>query len=475
MSVALLLPTPRDTELAARLLADEAITAVRCDTVFDLERALEGEVGAVFVAEEWLSTGAQRVLGDTVVRQPGWSDLPILVLARVGSDSHHLARITSELGNATVLERPLRVATLTSAARSALRARWRQYQIHAQLEALEHARAQLDVAARRKDEFLAILGHELRNPLAPIRNALQVLLQRAKPRSDEHALMSMMRRQVDHMVRLVEDLIDVARVTRGTVELRCRPARVSEVLRSAVELSQPLIDAGQHALHVDVQDDALLVMADPVRIAQVFSNLLNNAAKYSPPGGRIDVTVAREGQQAVVTIVDAGVGIEPAVLPRVFDLFTQGNQGPHRAKDGLGIGLTLVRTLVELHGGTVSAHSEGPRRGSTFCVRLPLLEGDALPATPELVEPAAEVATPNALRVMVVDDNVDAAETLGMLLSSMGVDHRIAFEASMHCASPATSIRTRCSSTSACPGWTVTNSRDACAMHPAARRACSLH
>lgn len=425
LRVPLLLPTPRDTVLTARILAAAGIETVSCRSPGELAEVLRGEVGAVMIAEEWLSAGAHEVLSENLTRQPAWSDLPAMVVARGGTDSRVIGRLVDSLGNATLLDRPLRIAALTSAARAALRARARQYQIRAQWEALEQARAQLAEAARRKDEFLAMLGHELRNPLAPIRAALQLLTATPPSATPPHELLATMQRQVEHMVRLVEDLVDVSRLTRGAIELRRERIDLSEALRSAVELSMPLIERGGHDLRVLWPPTPMVLDADPVRLAQVFGNLLNNAAKYSPPGTRIEVVARRDRDECVVEFADQGIGIEPDVLPRIFELFTQGRAEPHRARDGLGVGLSLVRTLVSLHGGTVSASSPGPGRGSRFTVRLPL----ASRQTPATAQAAPQpLATPSpALRALVIDDNRDAANTLAMLLDWLKVEHRVAY------------------------------------------------
>ena len=423
LQILLLLPTQRDTQLAARVLCDEGLSATGCKDHGILRDALRDPVGAVFVAEEWLAHGAGETLADFAAQQPAWSDLPIVVVARSNSDSAQLVQLLDRLGNASLIERPARVAALTSAARTALRARQRQYQIRAQLEALEQARAELDAAAKRKDEFLAMLGHELRNPLAPIRNAIEVLV-RTVERPRERSMLGMMRRQVDHMVRLVEDLVDVARLTHGTIELRLQAVTLQDVLQSAVALSRPLVESGKHSLEVDVPEAPLAAMADPTRLAQVFSNLLNNAAKYSAPGGAIRLSLRQHGDAAVVEVSDRGIGIEAEMLPRIFDLFTQGPHLPQHARGGLGIGLSLVRSLVRLHHGAVEVHSDGPGLGSVFTVRLPLL-----PSAPRAARTGAAVdfTVPAGMRVLVVDDNVDAAETMGMLLTALGIDHSVAF------------------------------------------------
>jgi signal transduction histidine kinase/putative methionine-R-sulfoxide reductase with GAF domain len=224
---------------------------------------------------------------------------------------------------------------------------------------------------RRKDEFLATLAHELRNPLAPIRTGLEIL-KVAGDGERGKKLRDMMERQVGHMVRMVDDLLDVSRITRGKVELRKERVELGAVVESAVETSQPLIQAARHSLDVELPAKPLLLDADPTRLAQVFANLLNNAAKYTPAGGRIRIAAALDGAGVVVRVEDTGVGIPADMLPKVFDMFIQVGRSIDRAQGGLGIGLTLVRELVLLHGGTIDAASDGPGRGSTFTVRLPL-------------------------------------------------------------------------------------------------------
>jgi len=222
---------------------------------------------------------------------------------------------------------------------------------------LKQAEAALREADRRKDEFLALLSHELRNPLAPILTAAELMQLRgdvATPREREVIV-----RQAKHLVRLVDDLLDVSRVARGKVTLSKRPVELAAVVAKAVEAAGPLLEQRRHALHVAVPPDRLTVEGDEVRLTQVVSNLLTNAARYTPPGGRIDVTGARERNEVVLRVRDNGTGIEPALLPHLFDMFVQGPRGPDRAEGGLGLGLSLVRTLTALHGGTVSAHSEG--------------------------------------------------------------------------------------------------------------------
>ncbi|MDC3954011.1 GAF domain-containing protein [Polyangium jinanense] len=286
--------------------------------------------------------------------------------------------------------------------------------------AIENARLydELRDQDRRKDEFLATLAHELRNPLAPIRTGL-TLLQMARDEAQARRIREMMERQVGHMVRMVDDLLDVSRITRGKVELRKARVELGTVLESALETSRPLIEAAGHVLSVSLPTEPLWLMADPTRLSQILANLLNNAAKYTPAGGRIRVAAEREGAHVVVRVEDTGVGIPPEMLPKVFDMFTQVGRSIERAQGGLGIGLTLVRRLVELHGGTVEAASDGPSRGSIFTVRLPLGAAEEAKAVGPSGDAPAKGAT-GGLKVLVVDDNVDGAESLAELLQLTG-------------------------------------------------------
>lgn len=277
-------------------------------------------------------------------------------------------------------------------------------------------------ADRRKDEFLATLAHELRNPLAPISNALHVLKRAGAPPQTEK-LIGMIERQATHLIRLVDDLLEVSRISCGKVELRRERIDLAAVVGQAMETSQPLIQAGRHETNLSLPSQSLVVDGDPVRLAQVFANLLNNAAKYTEPGGCIWVRAERVGDEAVVSVRDNGAGISPDMLPRVFDLFAQGDRHRECAHGGLGIGLALVRSLVELHGGRVEARSAGLGQGSEFIVRLPLA---ARPADEAQVERGEATAHGSARRVLVIDDNQDVADSLAMLLETFGVEVRTA-------------------------------------------------
>jgi signal transduction histidine kinase/ActR/RegA family two-component response regulator len=286
-----------------------------------------------------------------------------------------------------------------------------------------HAEQVLRDADRRKDEFLATLSHELRNPLAPLRNALE-LLRRAgnDPRVKDRAL-AIMGRQLHQLVRLTDDLLDVSRITSDRMELRRAHLDLRTVVSSAVETTQPLLDAAGHVLTVDLPVEPLWIDADYTRMAQAFANLLNNAAKYTERGGRITVSARREGDDVVASVTDTGIGIDSHLMPRIFDMFMQVDRSSDRAQSGLGIGLTLAKRLIELHHGRLEARSEGRGRGTTFEVRLP-----AVSAPSERRETAKTVGHPAAAscRVLVAEDIPDAAEMLRLMLESMGHEVRVA-------------------------------------------------
>jgi signal transduction histidine kinase/ActR/RegA family two-component response regulator len=281
------------------------------------------------------------------------------------------------------------------------------------------AEGELAEAARRKDEFLATLAHELRNPLAPVRNSLH-LMRLAGPGSEAvkaGPLLDLMERQVAHLVRLVDDLMEVARITRGRIELRPERIDLAAALRSAAEAADAKVRHARCTLELKLPPEPLWVRADPVRLAQVFVNLLDNAAKYSAADGRIVVTLRREGDEAAVSVCDTGAGIPAEMLARVFDLFAQVDRTLDRAQGGLGIGLALARNLLELHGGRIEARSEGVDCGSEFLVHLPLAAAADPAAAPE---DAPEAALGDTHRVLVVDDNRDAADTLAPSLRRAG-------------------------------------------------------
>jgi signal transduction histidine kinase/ActR/RegA family two-component response regulator len=284
--------------------------------------------------------------------------------------------------------------------------------------------ARLKDADRHKDEFLATLAHELRNPLAPIHNGLQLMRMDGRDGTKIEQALTMMERQLGQMVRLVDDLLDVSRINQGKLELRTERIDLAAVLLSAVETSRPLIEQMGHHLHVELPGESVVVDADLTRLAQVFANLLNNAAKYSERGGRITLWAGRQGGEAVVSVRDTGIGIAADQLPSLFEMFSQVKSAIERSQGGLGIGLSLVRRLVDMHGGRIDAHSEGPGKGSEFVVRLPVSATSA----PALQIDEGRGKTKTGLRILVVDDNRDSADSLAQLLRLMGGNTRTAYD-----------------------------------------------
>jgi len=415
-------PTSRDGDITSELLHTAGIETLQCRDLPALVEELNQGAAATLIAEEHLSGGQRMPLSAWLSRQPPWSDLPILILTRPGADSPESAEAWRTLGNVTLLERPTRVTTLLSAAQTAIRARSRQYQIRGHLtERLRNEQA-LRTADRRKDEFLATLGHELRNPLAPISNSLEIMKLSGAfddPRTVQAC--AVMERQVHHLNRLVDDLLEVSRITRGVIEVKKETLDVTTIVREAIDTSRPVLDNLRHELTIDLDTEPMCVGGDPVRLTQVFANLLNNAAKYTNHGGHITVSTRREGSDALVSVKDNGIGIEPSVLPQVFDMFMQVDRSTRRSQGGLGIGLTLVRSLVGMHGGTVEARSDGPGLGSEFIVRLPLLVDSQAPIAPNRrVEPLP------ARRILIVDDSRDGGESLATLLRVLGAEVSLA-------------------------------------------------
>jgi PAS domain S-box-containing protein len=293
------------------------------------------------------------------------------------------------------------------------------------LEAAHASRARAELANRSKDEFLAMLGHELRNPLAPIVVALRLIKMRGHDHSNRE--LTIIERQVEHLTRLVDDLLDVSRITRGTVQLRRETLEIAPVIAKAVEMASPLLEQRQHHLVVEAAEEGLAIDGDGVRLAQVVANLLTNAAKYTDPGGHITVRAALDEEDVIIQVTDDGIGMAPALVDGVFDMFVQGKRSLDRSEGGLGLGLTLVRNLVELHGGSVAACSAGLGQGSMFQVRLPAVENIRVaPPTEGAAVPPAR--TGGHRRVLLVDDNNDVAEVMGEVLSAAEYDVAVAHD-----------------------------------------------
>ena len=411
--------TARDATLTAGLLQRAGIDSVECKSAAQMVAETRIGAGALLIAEEVLGEAEMPDLVELLRKQPPWSDLPVLIVASPGAVSTTIIEAMDVLANVTVVERPLRIFTLITAVRSALRARERQYQLRSLLDGLHQA-------DQRKTEFLATLAHELRNPLAPISTALSILLIESRQDDAARRHFEMMRRQVQHMVRLIDDLMEVSRITRGKIELKMEVLALDRVIQDAIELSRPALEASAHRLHVAIEADDWRVLGDRVRLTQVFSNLLNNAAKYTPAGGRIEIRAARGPACARVSVCDNGVGIPAGMLEAIFDMFVQVNDTSRTAQGGLGIGLTLVRSLVELHGGSIQAASAGIGQGTEFRVELPLLHGVPAQAA---AAPAQAPTAPLAENVLIVDDNSDAADSLAALLRVLGARTLVAYDA----------------------------------------------
>jgi signal transduction histidine kinase/CheY-like chemotaxis protein len=417
--ILVLAPTGRDAALTADVIRESNLAPTVVLSVQHLCDELAYGAGAIVLAEEALSDLAIDCLNLALARQPAWSEIPIILLTSGGMTTRSSARTAKMLeprANVTLMERPVRVLTLISAVHSAVRARKRQLEVRDLLaEKDATVRRQAD-DVRRRDEFLAMLGHELRNPLATIRNAVELLEQEADDPATAAEHRAIIERQATHLAQLVDDLLDVSRITMGKILLRRTPVDVADVVRRAAESVRPTIAGQQQSLTVRVGGRPLIVEGDPVRIEQVVLNLLTNANKYTPAGGRIELSADVERGQVVVRVRDSGIGISPEMLPRVFEPFSQADTSLHRSKGGLGIGLTVVKRLVEMQGGSVSVTSDGEGRGSEFVVRLPL--------RPDLhvAAPAATERPRTTRRVLLVEDAPDARKVMAALLERWGHD-----------------------------------------------------
>jgi signal transduction histidine kinase len=353
--------------------------------------------------------------------------VPIIFVTAGAADRQRRFR-GYETGAVDFLNKPIEPDILRSKASVFFELYQQRHQIAAQRDELKAYAEALTEADRRKDEFLATLAHELRNPLSPIRNGLDIL--RASPTAPKaEEIRDMMDRQLSHLVRLVDDLLDVSRVSQGKVELRKEQIALGDLIKTAVEASNPLISAGRHELILDLPDGEVWLDADLTRLSQVVSNLLNNAAKYTPEGGRILLSARRDRDEVAIAVSDNGIGIPADMLPRVFDLFTQVRDNLDRSHGGLGIGLALVKQLVEMHEGSIAAESAGPGKGSSFRLRLPVVDAAAPAAA---AEPSPPVARQDArLKVLVVDDNFDVAQTTGWMIEAIGHDYRMVHESKL--------------------------------------------
>lgn len=430
-------PSPDDPDNSIRLALLAAIVESSDDAI--VSKTLEGRI------QSW-NVGAARIFGYTaeeaigqpitIIIPPELHDEERRILEQVGSgkrvDHFDTIRVTKDGRRISIslTVSPIRDSrgVIVGASKVARDVTERKRSEQALLESerrLKTNEEALRDADRRKNEFLALLAHELRNPLAPIRYALAANKKPGRTPEQIKRSEEIMERQVMHMSRLLDDLLDVARITRSTLELKKVPTELTFVVGSAIDTARPLLEAKHHTLSLDLPKHTDRLEADPVRLAQALSNLLINAAKYTDPGGQIQLRAAREGNEMVIAIRDNGVGISADMLPRLFTMFTQAPGALSRAEGGLGIGLALVRGLAKLHGGTVEAHSDGPGKGSEFVVRLPIGAPIAEARDNERLQRGFDAGA--GLKILVVDDSVDAADSCVTLLQLSGHDVQAAY------------------------------------------------
>jgi signal transduction histidine kinase len=409
-------PNASDCELTVALLRESGVNAQAFPDLYCLSRTIGGTVGCALIVEDALVESEVDGFREALRTQPAWSDLPIIIVASLETVSNTLVeRAFPDTGNVTLLGRPLSPSVLVSTVRCALRSRARQYQVRDLIR-------ERDQSLQRRDEFLAMLAHELRNPLAPIRNAvhLQKMLNINDPVFEKTR--TLIDRQVINMTRLVNDLLDVSRLELGKVQIQRQKMNLNDGVLAAVDTCTEVMRERKHTLHLDLSVTPLLIEGDSVRIEQIVCNLLTNAAKYTPVGGDIKVSTFYQGQHAVLAVEDTGVGIPADMAESIFDLFTQNKRTLARSEGGLGIGLTVVRRLIELHGGAITVTSPGEGQGSRFVVRLPAAAAAAagVPAR----APSTSTASVKR-RILVVEDNADIRESLDMLLKVWG--HEVHF------------------------------------------------
>ena len=406
-------PAGQNAALCHKVLDMARIDCHVCETVGELRQELMQGAGAVLTVEEALSASGFRLLADYVEQQPNWSDLPILLLTHRGGDSLLVRRAVISLGNLTLLERPVRTVTLIAALHAQLRARDKQYQMRE--------------VTRRKDEFLASLGHELRNPLAPIRTSAALLPNLFPDSEPAERVKQVIERQVVHLTRLVDDLLDVARITSGKIELQRGPIQFGVVMRHVLELSQQAATAKRIHLDQDLPGEDIVLEADYARVVQIYSNVLSNAIKFTPQGGRVALRARREAGMLCVSVHDTGIGLDAEAIPKIFNMFEQSRTVTGQMSSGLGIGLSLARQFAHMHGGSIEARSPGIGQGSEFVIKLPL-PGQPTAAPVAAQAHAAEAGTGRRTKVLVVDDNRDAADSLGALFEMENFDVSTAYD-----------------------------------------------
>ena len=406
--VLILAPTGRDAALAQRILMEAGVRADVCQSVEEIARQC-CEAGALLIAEEATHAENFELLSAELEKQPAWSDLPVLIFAANTTSEAHM-RSWDRIGrraNITLVDRPVRIKTLLSAVHTALRNRRQQYEVRRLME-------QLESRLRERDKFLAILGHELRNPLTAILLSAQTI----HPEDPESITpqVETIERQARQLSRLVNDLLDISRVTAGKIRLKKEPMDLNRCVRHALEAMDAMFRENELTVNLDAETPELWIVGDPVRIDQILTNLLTNAVKYTRQGGTIGIQTRPMDGVASVVIDDDGVGIAPEMLERIFDLFAQVDDTIDRSRGGMGVGLTLVRNLVELHGGSVHVHSDGVDSGSTFEFRLPLATDVKKQPTPQRTVGRRD----GHRRIVLIEDNPDIRRLLEVKLRALG-------------------------------------------------------
>jgi signal transduction histidine kinase/CheY-like chemotaxis protein len=420
--ILILAPTGRDAVLIESVLSQAGIYAEPCRDMAMLCHQLTRGAAALLLAEESLATSDFENFRTLLTHQESWSDLPVLVLTSGGFASRISLDTTGLLEascNVTLLERPLRRETLISATQAASRARRRQYQTRDLLN-------QLKSSVRQRDEFLAMLGHELRNPLFTIRTAIELLNQVGSYDPQIIQTHTIIERQTQHLGHLIDDLLDVARITQGKISLKVSALDLNQVATNCIEALEVSGASKSHSVSTELCRHPLMIEGDQVRLEQIFNNLLTNALKYTPAGGRIALVITHENEEAVIRISDTGMGIDPKLQPHIFDLFTQAKRSLDRSQGGLGIGLTVTHGLVQMHKGRISVQSNGLGKGSTFEVRLPLIAGMDSEATPSSHESDLSPTEKAGHKIVVVEDNEDARILMSYLLQHRGFQVQVA-------------------------------------------------
>ncbi len=416
--VLVFMPTGRDATLVCSTLAKAGIDAQSCADSDELAREMAVGVGAVLLAEEGLRNGTLEQLSEAFDAQPVWSDLPIVLFAGGGQHIEILIATVATRFNATIVERPIRIPILISAVQGALRARTRQYQSRNLLN-------QLEEADRQKDLFLATLSHELRTPLNSILGWIQLLkVEDSTKHIDQKHALAVIERNARVQAEMISDILFVSRIITGKLKLNFNPLDVAAVVQTAIEVLRPAFDAKEINLQVDCAANLPIVEGDADRLQQVFWNLLSNAIKFTPDGGHIEARISSENQHVKIEIKDSGQGINLEFLPYVFERFRQADSSYTRQIGGLGLGLAIVRHLVELHGGTVSVESAGENLGAVFTVVLPAASAPQIISEnkDQEVLPVIEKSTLPTLRILLVEDDVDSREMLKTMFEQSGME-----------------------------------------------------